>query len=205
MVRLFIAVHVIHALSAVYWLFLAIISFMAGRKIQAPSSAPVSMAKPRQMKTDPTHIHTQLLLFLVQILAIIMPTIFIGVYSAIWTGVKALSDLNPAGGLSILADCFNDACNLAAFLGLMITLAKRRTWASPVEGANKAPPEGEQATQPAIFQQPADPAWNAQQHAATPVPGRGTLQAKESEQTHSRILQEIATKGGEIVVQPMPT
>ena len=144
---------------------------MTGARMKVRFSSRVSMANSRQNSTNLTHVKTQLALLLVQIFLVIKPTLFIGLYLAIWTGVGLPTDQNPPFWLFVLADVFNYACNLAAYLGLVIIFASRFSWTSPVASV---------AAAPTVNQQPADPlALDAQQHEATPTPGSGVLQTQE--------------------------
>jgi hypothetical protein len=107
-----------------------------------------------------------------------MPTIYIGLYLAIWTGVGLLGDHTPSAGLYILAQFFIYVYNLVAYIGLIIVFAKRCSWVRSVADAAAEPTIYQRPSQPAIYQQPVVPAsLYAQQHVATPMPGSGVSQA----------------------------
>jgi hypothetical protein len=62
----------------------------------------------------------------VQLFFVILPTIFIGIYSAVWD--RKIEYNYEALGLYVLADFFTYAYNLLAYVGLVFIYAKRRSW-----------------------------------------------------------------------------
>jgi hypothetical protein len=114
-----------------------------------------------------------------------MPTFFIGLYLAIWTGGGLLGDQIPAAGLYVLADFFTYAYNLLVYIGLVTIFAKGWTWANP--GA--ASTVYQLSHQPPISRQP----------VTTPMPGSGILQVQRGGQSHS-----VTPAGDEFVAQSMP-
>jgi hypothetical protein len=135
-----------------------------------------------------------------------MPTVFIGLYLAIWTGVGVIGNSIPAAWLPVLADIFTYAYDLVAYLGLVIVFAMRSRWANPDAGAPAAPTMYQQQPPQATYQQPpVPPALDVQRQQMEtpfmPVQGGGQHQLATM---YEEPTPGVGYVGQPIVKQPDP-